>query len=155
MKESPYDEIRNFLGVICCFWHHEFLMPRVKLTKESLICLLNWYFRSYMAFENIKFSLKLGNFQKIWSSLSGLRLNVSIFVWKYWAFSLIAELSDGFSLFIWFSDISLFVIELSRIGVCRSFSTDGKVLLKIENWHWFSLYSGFVKSHVAYYILPL
>ena len=46
---------------------------------------------------------------------------------------MIAELSDGFSLFIWFSDISLFVIELSRIGVCRSFSTDGKVSLRIEN----------------------
>ena len=45
-------------------------------------------------------------------------------------FSLKVALSDGFSILIWLFGTSLFVMELSRIGVCRLFLTDRAVSLK-------------------------
>ena len=52
------------------------------------------------------------------------------YVTRMWFFH--EPLLDGFSMFIWFSGTSLFVIELSRICVCRLFSIDGEVSLRIE-----------------------
>ena len=40
--------------------------------------------------------------------------------------------SDGFYIYIWFSGTSLFDTEISRIGVCRLFSVDKEVSLRID-----------------------
>ena len=60
-------------------------------------------------------------------------------------------------IFTAYLDFWLFVIELLRIGVCRLFSTDEVVSLRIEELISDELkYSvfGFVKGHVVCYLLP-
>ena len=83
------------------------------------------------------------------SLLSGLSLQVSI--WE--VFSVKVGLSEEISVL----DTTLFVIELSRMGVCRVLSLMEQYQAEKANWYRTNLYfvTGFVNGHTVYCLFPL